>query len=96
MSEYSSNIKREQFELIRSDLEGFQKQTRPRKYDLFDIFNAILYRKENGTKWRNLPKDFPKWQIVYYYYNLWRTVDDSGDSLLDRCLKKLKPSGVKK
>lgn len=89
MSDYTSNISHEKFELIRPDLEAVHKQTRPRQYDLYDIFNAVLYRNENGIKWRNLPKDFPKWELVYYYYNLWRTVDESGESLLDRCLKKI-------
>ena len=42
MSEYPSNICREQFELIRPDLEGLRKHTRPRPYDLYDVFNAIL------------------------------------------------------
>jgi len=42
MSEYPSNISREQFELIRPDLEGLRKHTRPCRYDLYDVFNAIL------------------------------------------------------
>lgn len=42
MSEYPSNISREQFELIRPDLEGLRKHTRPRRYNLYDVFNAIL------------------------------------------------------
>jgi len=25
-----------------------------------------------GIQWRMLPKDFPKWQSVYYYFRLWR------------------------
>ena len=34
---------REQFEIIRPDLEGAKKNSRPRKYDLYDIFSAVLY-----------------------------------------------------
>lgn len=60
MPHNDSNLRRKQFDLIHSDLDQFNKQTRPRKYDLFDIFKAVLYRQENGVKWRNLPKDFPK------------------------------------
>lgn len=40
---YSSDISREQFELIRPGLEGARKCTKPRKIDLYDVFCAILY-----------------------------------------------------
>ncbi|VDH10828.1 transposase, tnp4 [Lactiplantibacillus plantarum] len=62
---YSSDISREQFELIRTDLEGIRKRTKPRKVDLYDIFCALLYTLKNGCVWRDLPSDFPKWETVY-------------------------------
>ena len=50
------------------------------KFELIRLdLEAVLYRNENGIKWRNLPKDFLKWKLVYYYYNLWRTADDLGE-----------------
>ena len=35
---YPSDITKEQFEIIRKDLEQATKKTHPRKYDLYDIF----------------------------------------------------------
>ena len=35
---YSSDISREQFELIRTDLEGIRKRTKPRKVDLYSLY----------------------------------------------------------
>ncbi|WP_300905239.1 transposase, partial [uncultured Bacteroides sp.] len=32
------------------------------------IWNAIFYLVKTGCQWRMLPLDFPKWQLVYYYY----------------------------
>ncbi|MBD1878474.1 transposase [Trichocoleus sp. DQ-A2] len=32
--------------------------------------NAIVYRADNGIKWRNLPRDFPGCQTAYGYYRL--------------------------
>ena len=55
---YSSDISREQFELIRTDLEGIRKRTKPRKVDLYDIFCALLYTLKNGCVWRDLPVIF--------------------------------------
>ena len=35
MHQYPSDISREEYKLIREDLEGAKKTTRPRKYDLY-------------------------------------------------------------
>jgi len=85
--EYPSDITREQFELIRADLAATTKTTRPRKYDLYDIFCAILYLIKEGCTWRAIPHDFPKWENVRYHYDIWSKPDDDGISLLDRILR---------
>ena len=56
MPDYPSNISRAQFALIQPDLENFRKHTRPRRYDLYDVFNAILYSLTTGSQWRELPQ----------------------------------------
>ncbi|MBF4174689.1 IS5 family transposase [Lacticaseibacillus paracasei] len=89
MPDYPSNISRAQFALIQPDLENFRKHTRPRRYDLYDVFNAILYSLTTGCQWRELPHDFPEWHTVYRYYDMWRDKPDpTADSLLERLLKK--------
>ena len=90
MHDYPSDISREQFELIREELEQAKRRTRPRKYDLYDIFCAMLY----VLQWRMLPSDFPKWQLVYYYFSIWSKADEEGVSLLDRLLKKISQNGA--
>ena len=60
MPDYPSNISRAQFALIQPDLENFHKHTRPRRYDLYDVFNVILYSLTTGCQWRELPHDFPE------------------------------------
>ena len=54
MHNYPSDISREQFEIIRTDLENAKKKTRPRKYDLYDIFCAVLYVVKGGIQWRKI------------------------------------------
>lgn len=85
---YPSDINREQFEIIRPDLENAKKKTKPRKTDLYDVFCAILYVLKGGIQWRMLPSDFPKWELVYYYFQVWSKGED-GTSLLDKVLKKI-------
>ena len=87
--EYPSDITREQFEMIREDLENSKKKTHPRKYDLYDIFCAVLYLLKEGCTWRAIPHDYPNWQNVRYHYDIWAKPDDDGISLLDRILRKL-------
>ena len=85
---YPSDITREQFEIIRGDLEGARKKTRPRQKDLYDIFCAIQYLQKSGCQWRMLPSDFPKKGIVRYYYDVWTEKCEDGSTLLARVLKK--------
>ena len=90
MKNYPSNITRQQFELIRPALENFRKRTKPRKYDLYEVFCAMLYVLKNGCTWRDLPADFPKWSTVYYYWMNWsKAPTPDKPALLTQVLKKL-------
>lgn len=86
---YPSDISQEQFETIREELAGATKTAHPSKYDLYDIFCAILYLLKEGCTWRAIPHDFPKWQNVRYHYDIWVHPDEDGVSILDRVLRKL-------
>lgn len=85
---YPSDISRERFEVIRGMLESAKHRTAPRKKDLYDVFCAILYLLKNGCTWRALPGDFPKWNIVRYYFDQWTALKADGYSLLEQALKK--------
>ncbi len=58
---------------------------RPRRLDIRMVVNAILYMVVGGIQWRMLPKEYPNWHSVYYYFQVWR---DDGTLLksLDPCL----------
>jgi len=86
---YPSDITREQFEVIRPVLERATKMTHPRKYDLYDVFCAVLYLIKEGCTWRAIPHDFPKWENVRYHYDIWAKPDENGFSLLDGILRDL-------
>ena len=89
MHQYPSDISRAEYDLIREDLEGARKKTRPGKYDLYDVFCAVLYVIQGGIQWRMLPSDYPKWQSVYYHFRVWSEKDETGVSILDKVLQKL-------
>ncbi|WP_370682473.1 IS5 family transposase [Comamonas sp. GB3 AK4-5] len=84
---YPSDIKREQFEVIRPMLESAHKRTPPRKVELYEVFCAVLYLLRTGCQWRALPSDFPKWRTVHSYWAIWSEPREEG-SLLEQALKK--------
>ena len=36
------------------------------------IFNALLYPTKSGSQWRLLPREFPAFPLVYYYFRRWQ------------------------
>lgn len=47
-------MSREQFEVIRPELESARKQTRPRAVDLYEVLCAVLYVLRSGCQWRTV------------------------------------------
>ena len=85
---YPSEIKREPFAFILPILESAKKKTAPREVDLYDVFNAVLYVLREGCRWRSLPKKYPKWELVYYYFRIWKEPKEGESSILAQVLKK--------
>ena len=85
---YPSDITREQFKLIEPLLSSANKRTRPRQMDLYDVFCAILYILKSSCQWRMLPKEYPKWYNVYYYFYIWSRRKNDQPSVLEQALKK--------
>lgn len=83
---YSTDLTDAQWNNIKGYLE---KKDRKRKFSLRSIWNALMYVVKTGCQWRMLPRDFPKWELVYYYYRKW--VDDEVfDKILDKLRSKVR------
>jgi transposase len=70
-SYYDSDLRDEEWQRVAPLLPPQKPVGKLREVSLREVLNAIFYRADNGTKWRNLPHDFPAWQTVYGYYRLW-------------------------
>ncbi|WP_206363243.1 transposase [Sinomicrobium pectinilyticum] len=68
VKKYSSNLSDSQWTTILNILEDKRK----RKHSLREIFDAIFYLLKTGCQWRVLPKEFPNWKLVYYYFTQWK------------------------
>jgi len=83
---YPSDVTDEQWDLAASEVPPAEPGGRPRKTDMREVVNAILYLTREGCSWRALPHDFPPWKTVYNYFRDW-----SGDGTWDRLLEALRP-----
>ncbi len=86
---YPSDISREQFEKIKPILESRKKKTRPRLIDIYKVFCGVLYVLKSGCQWRMLPKEFPRWENIYYYFQMWSKKKGRIVANLANLLKKL-------
>jgi transposase len=68
---YTSDLTDQEWQRIEPLLPDIKPVGRLREVNLRDVLDAIFYRADNGTKWRNLPQDFPAWQTVYGYFRVW-------------------------
>lgn len=69
---YPSDQTDDQWEHIKDLFPMQQGRGRPRELQLRCVVNAILYVAMTGCQWRYLPKEYPAWQSVYYYFDKWR------------------------
>jgi len=69
---YPSDLTDEQWAVLKPLIPGCKHGGRERTVDIRRVINAIYYRDRSGCQWRMLPKDYPPWQTVYYYFAQWR------------------------
>ena len=92
---YPSDITREQYEIIRDDLEHTRCKTKEREIDVYSVFCAVLYLIKGGIQWRMMPSDYPDYKIVRYYYNRWTKPRNDGTTILSDVLKKISQNAQK-
>lgn len=65
---YSTDLTDTQWQFVEKILDTSRK----RQHDLRIIWNAIFYLIKTGCQWRMLPREFPHWSAVYYYFKKWK------------------------
>jgi putative transposase len=68
---YASDSTDKEWATIAPELAQVAGPGRKRTVNLREIVNAIFYRTRTGCQWRMLPKEFPDWRHVWYYYKKW-------------------------
>ena len=69
---YPSDLTDEQWAILEPHIPPTKHGGSHRQVDIRRVVNGILYRNKAGCQWRMLPKDYPPWGTVYYYFARWR------------------------
>lgn len=69
---YPSDLTNAQWKLIRPVLPPAKPGGRPRKYDVREVVDGILYVNSEGCRWRALPHDFPHWKTCYNFFRAYQ------------------------
>lgn len=69
---YPSDLSDAEWKIIEPFIPPSRSGGRPRKTDMREVVNAILYVAGSGCQWRALPKDFPPVSTVRGYFYEWR------------------------
>jgi transposase len=70
---YASDTTDEEWALIEPLLPAAERRGRPRVTPLRTVVNAIFYVAQSSCQWRMLPKEFPPFTTVQYYFYRWRS-----------------------
>ena len=69
---YASDVSDAEWALIAPRLPPRYKRGRPRETELRCVVNALLYMARTACQWRQLPREFPRYATVQYYFYAWR------------------------
>jgi transposase len=53
------------------------------------MLNALIYRCKNGCTWRDLPKEFGNWHVIYMRFSRW-----AKNGVLERVYAALSEDGL--
>lgn len=77
---YPSDLTNKEWQILKEYIPPAKHGGRPRKHDVREIINAIMYRMRTGCQWRQLPKDFPPCKTVFDYFRKW-SLDGTWENL---------------
>jgi transposase len=83
---YTTELTLEQYELLDSLLPPEAETGRPRTVNMMLVIQGILYILVSGCAWRLMPKEYPPYSTVYYYFRKWRK-DGSWKQIHDRLVE---------
>jgi len=69
---YSTDLTDVEWGCLEPHVPAANKRGRPKTHTTRQILNAVFYVLKSGCPWRMLPRDFPPWETVYWWFGRWR------------------------
>jgi putative transposase len=79
---YPSDLTDEQWAVLAPLIPPPKPGGRPRRLAMRAVLNAIFYVDRTGCQWRYLPKEYPSWKTVYWYFTRWQD-DGTWEAITD-------------
>jgi putative transposase len=88
---YSTDLSDAEWDCLEFYVPAPNKRGRPRTHTTRETLNAIFYVLRSGCAWRLLPRDFPPWETVYWWFRRWR-IDGTFERLNKALSERLRTS----
>lgn len=62
---YQSNVKGDEWSFVAAYLALVGDDALQREHDLREVFNTLRWIVRTGSRWPNMPNDFPPWEAAY-------------------------------
>lgn len=69
---YPSDLTDAQWAILAPPIPPPHKNCRPRKANMREAIDGIMYHLRAGGAWAALPHDLPPYRTVFYYFSKWR------------------------
>jgi putative transposase len=92
---YPSDLTDEQWQIIEPLVPPAEPGGRDRTVNMREVINGILYLNRSGCSWRMLPRQFPPWGTVHYYYRRFR-LDGSWQLIHDKLRERVRRKAGRK
>jgi putative transposase len=69
---YPTDLADTAWKALEPHVPAHNKRGRPKAHSTREILNAIFYLLKSGCPWRLLPREFPPWETVYWWFRKWR------------------------
>jgi putative transposase len=79
---YATDLTNEQWALLEPLIPAAKSGGRPRRVDMREVINTILYLDRTGCQWEMLPHDLLPKSTVYEYFAAWRN-DGAWQRMMD-------------
>src|SRR5215210_8200039 len=82
---YPTDLTEAEWRCLEPHVPAPEERGRPKTHTTREILDAVFYVLKSGCPWRLLPRDFPPWQTVYWWFGRWRADGTPSSGSPPRC-----------